>query len=103
MRNWLSEGRISSDSLVWREGWRDWLEAGDVFIELRPQPAATPPGGAADSPTAALAETAAVHPQPHPAKRTAWRPKDIAVVISLAVAVVILIFTFFWILYHPGT
>src|SRR5262249_25988977 len=24
MRRWIAEGRVSSDSLVWREGWTDW-------------------------------------------------------------------------------
>lgn len=36
VRGWLAEGRISSDTLVWREGWRDWLEAGSVFPQLNP-------------------------------------------------------------------
>jgi hypothetical protein len=31
MRNWLAEGRVAADALVWREGWRDWQEAGVVF------------------------------------------------------------------------
>jgi hypothetical protein len=35
MRQWLSEGRISPDSLVWREGWRDWQQASAVFAQLR--------------------------------------------------------------------
>ena len=35
MRTWLSEGRVSADSLVWREGWRDWQEAATVFPKLR--------------------------------------------------------------------
>lgn len=34
MRNWIAEGRVSPDSLVWREGWRDWQEAGHMFSEL---------------------------------------------------------------------
>jgi len=33
MRAWLAEGRITPDSLVWREGWRDWKEAIEVFPE----------------------------------------------------------------------
>jgi hypothetical protein len=33
MRAWLGEGRITPDSLVWREGWRDWKEAIAVFPE----------------------------------------------------------------------
>ena len=35
MRTWLGEGRVSADSLVWREGWHDWQEAGTVFPKLR--------------------------------------------------------------------
>lgn len=36
MRTWLAEGRVSADALVWREGWRDWREAGGVFPQLLP-------------------------------------------------------------------
>lgn len=42
MRKWLDEGRVSADSLVWREGWDDWRLAGTVFPELSPTPAAAP-------------------------------------------------------------
>lgn len=31
MQGWLDEGRVGPDSLVWREGWRDWREATNVF------------------------------------------------------------------------
>ncbi len=34
MRTWIAEGRVSPDCLVWREGWRDWKEAGAVFPGL---------------------------------------------------------------------
>ena len=34
VRTWLTEGRITPDSFVWREGWRDWKEAKDVFPEM---------------------------------------------------------------------
>jgi GYF domain 2 len=34
MRGWIAEGRVSPDSLVWREGWRDWREAAQVFPQL---------------------------------------------------------------------
>ena len=35
MRQWLNEGRISPDTLIWREGWRDWQQAAAVFRQLR--------------------------------------------------------------------
>lgn len=34
MRKWIGEGRVSSDSLVWREGWTDWRGAGQLFPSL---------------------------------------------------------------------
>lgn len=34
MRKWLTEGRVTRDSLVWREGWSDWLPATEVFPSL---------------------------------------------------------------------
>ena len=34
MRKWIRQGRVSPDALVWREGWRDWQEAGTVFPQL---------------------------------------------------------------------
>jgi hypothetical protein len=38
MRSWLIEGRVATDTLVWREGWREWLEAGRIFPQLSPEP-----------------------------------------------------------------
>jgi hypothetical protein len=34
MRKWLAEGRVSSDSLVWRDGWAEWRDAGPLFPAL---------------------------------------------------------------------
>lgn len=34
MRSWLRQGRVGSDSLVWREGWPDWRQAAGVFPQL---------------------------------------------------------------------
>ena len=36
MRSWIEDGRVSADSMVWREGWRDWRDASEVFVELGP-------------------------------------------------------------------
>lgn len=46
LRKWISEGRVSADSLVWREGWDDWLNAADVFPNLLGggPPSVGPPG-----------------------------------------------------------
>jgi hypothetical protein len=34
MRSWIREGRVSGDSLVWREGWPQWRVAVQAFPEL---------------------------------------------------------------------
>ncbi len=34
MRKWISQGRVGPDALVWREGWRDWQEAANIFPQL---------------------------------------------------------------------
>ena len=31
MRTWITEGRVTADSLVWREGWPEWKQAGALF------------------------------------------------------------------------
>ncbi|MCA9267818.1 MAG: DUF4339 domain-containing protein, partial [Planctomycetales bacterium] len=57
MRRWLTEGRVSADSLIWREGWPDWKTAAGEFRQLAgASPAAVgfgapATGGAAASPT----------------------------------------------------
>ena len=55
MRKWITEGRVSADSLVWREGWDDWLTASHVFPSLGsasvpPVPAPAPAAPAAFGP-----------------------------------------------------
>jgi hypothetical protein len=34
MWQWLQENRIDHSSLVWREGWNDWLESAEVFADF---------------------------------------------------------------------
>jgi hypothetical protein len=36
MRDWIAEGRIGANSLVWHEGWAEWERAEDVFPQLSP-------------------------------------------------------------------
>jgi hypothetical protein len=40
MQGWIAEGRVSAEALIWREGWRDWQQASQVFPQLAPQPPA---------------------------------------------------------------
>lgn len=34
MRKWVDDGRVSGDSMVWREGWPDWRDAAEMFPHL---------------------------------------------------------------------
>ncbi|MBI1899934.1 MAG: DUF4339 domain-containing protein [Planctomycetia bacterium] len=44
MRRWVDEGRVTPDSLVWREGWPDWKQAQTVFPRYSAMPAPVPMG-----------------------------------------------------------
>jgi len=95
MRTWLSEGRVSADSLVWREGWRDWQEAGQVFPKLRGNPImdfleTTPLVAAAPSPSA--------HVHRVKVKRSSDR-NQVALLVILSLLVVVLLFVFLWVLF----
>jgi hypothetical protein len=92
MRTWLSEGRVSADSLVWREGWRDWLEAGTVFPKLRGNPLI-------DLLETAPQVTAAAAPAAHAHRPKVSRSSDrsqltLLAVLSLAVAVLIFVLVY---------
>jgi hypothetical protein len=82
MRVWLTEGRISPDTLVWREGWRDWQEASVVFAQLK---------SAANSPMASVGAGSRPMAVPVSAARstsvpTAHKPR---LMLWIAVALVI--------------
>ena len=63
MRKWITEGRVSGDSLVWREGWPDWKNAAQLFPNLGGGAGGTagpPPGPLGDLPiTSRAARTTA--------------------------------------------
>ncbi len=67
MRAWVTEGRVSASSLVWRDGWPEWRAGAAVFPELAGLSAATPtppPIGPAVSQTSSGATTVADGPPP---------------------------------------
>ena len=81
MRTWLGEGRVTSDSLVWREGWTDWQTAGNVFPSLNSSPMQQP---AAPAPLAGLSTS--VTPQ---MASLAARPADKKGTSGMAVAILV--------------
>jgi hypothetical protein len=104
MRGWLQEGRISADSLVWREGWRDWQEAIGVFPQLRGDDLALLNAVIASPipamPTAGMTIAAAHH---RPAPRQRSKTTQIVVVALLAVVVLVLLVVFLWVLRSEPT
>lgn len=100
MRRWIAEGRVSTDSLVWREGWSDWLTAGDVFPSLRPaaaQPPSPPSAAAALAPSTTGTSAAPTMParssrltNRYEARRKQGSGLGIAVIVFLGLLCVVL-------------
>ena len=95
LRQWLQEGRVSADSMVWREGWTDWKTAGPIFPELDP----IPPVNALLDPVANDApDLPAVDTPPSPqirgqvaAGRNRGGRKSLALVVCLGLLIVVLL------------
>jgi hypothetical protein len=100
MRTWIDEGRVSSDSLVWREGWRDWQVAGDVFPKLgadKDEPAVNVLGSQDAGGTGPLGKS-------RPSRSRRQETANQAVIITaLILAVFLLVGVFIWVLfYYPS-
>jgi hypothetical protein len=110
MRQWLDEGRVTGDSLLWREGWADWKRADAVFTRFGgtpvgaylPQGAPVPvvPAGAYNPATAGPPVTAA-------GRRTVYRRKNgagwVVAIVVLSLAAIILGAVLVWVLTNNGT
>jgi hypothetical protein len=79
MRKWLGEGRVTIDSLVWREDWQDWRPAAKVFPDL----------GAKGTAAADIVPVVATAPRRpiRPARKTSTA-QGIGIVITLGVVCV---------------
>jgi hypothetical protein len=119
MRRWLEEGRVTADSLVWREGWAEWGVAGRLFPQLSrpldppeigPSAFAAFEQGLAEQvetlvpPAAIAADAGALVDEGRPikssslaARRTAKQRSKLAL-IALVVAIVCLLPVFFFVL-----
>ncbi len=90
MRNWLEEGRVGPEALVWREGWKDWRHAQEVFTQLH----AGDPLVVVRQPTTPA--PAAVAP-PVTRRSRGWA---LPLIATLAVLLLILIAVLVWILWQ---
>jgi hypothetical protein len=95
MRTWLSEGRVSADSLVWREGWQDWQEAGKVFPKLRGNHVMD---FLETTPVVTVAASPAAHVHRSKVNRSSDR-NQVALLVVLSLAVIVLLFVFLWVLF----
>lgn len=100
MRRWIDEGRVTADSLLWRDGWVDWQEAGQVFPGL---------SGVADLPDAGNGMPATTFPLPErpttPSAARAGRTRrkkspyvGVAIVAVLVLVSLGLLVTLVWVL-----
>jgi DNA-directed RNA polymerase subunit RPC12/RpoP len=98
MRSWIEQGRVSPESLVWREGWQDWQDAGEVFPQLGAGQQASP-FRQFDQAGTTVAQPAS--PTMHRRRsRRQSQAVQVAVVITLVLAVLLLFGVFLWVLTH---
>jgi len=97
MRRWIEEGRVSSDSMVWREGWTDWQTAGPIFPTLGPATVVSESASVGGSDTApSLIASNSVETAPAPATTMAMsnavgRKKSLVPLIALGLLIVVLL------------
>lgn len=91
MRKWLTEGRVSSDSLVWREGWSDWQNAGKTFPELEAGGAPPTAQAVAPSTTVPLSPRSSTRAAArYDAKKQTTSSTAIAILVGLGILCLIL-------------
>ena len=95
MRAWIAEGRISPDSLVWREGWRDWKGASDTFPQLGAGEAKLGLEAIASAPTASTRGAGGGYRRLSRRRSTGL---NVAIITVLILAVIVLIGVFVWVL-----
>jgi hypothetical protein len=91
MRGWLTEGRVGADTLVWREGWREWQEASATFPQLKPDEAAEFfTGLSAGSTTPSISPAGVSHGQPLASQRPS-NASNVVIIVVLVIAVLVLV------------
>jgi len=95
MQSWIAEGRVSPESLVWREGWRDWQQASETFPQLGPG-GAEPGLGVIPASQTPLSRAAASGYRLHTRRRPT--AMNAAIITILILAVILLLGVFIWVL-----
>ncbi len=90
MRQWMQEGRVTADSLVWRDGWADWKLASATFPQFMPQSAPVAQAVAAGEPEFPIAPPAkGVGGRPIKYRRSSGTGRMIAIIILLVALAVL--------------
>jgi hypothetical protein len=89
MQQWVEEGRVAPDSLVWREGWAEWAVAGQVLPCLMPEP--TPKPATSDYLSFERGEYRGEHIVRHRERSSRNTTLSIALVAILGLLIVLLI------------
>ena len=91
MRQWMSEGRVTPDSMVWKEGWADWQDASDIFPELG--------GTKVSKPAVGIANGASASGKPYqPRRKQGNKTLAVGIVISLTLVSIVLLGILFFVL-----
>lgn len=96
MRKWVAEGRVSGDSLVWREGFPEWKNAGQLFPSLAgvgttATPAAGPPPPPTETAEVPKVTRAVRKLNAYEAKKSKGNGMAIAILVVLGVICVALV------------
>ncbi len=108
MRRWLEEGRVSADSLIWREGWDDWKTGDTIFPSLRATPSPIETAIASDAVEAvpqdefAFGDKAARPRHANARAGAKSRNRNVAIVVSLSIVCVGLLIALLFVLKNQG-
>jgi hypothetical protein len=91
MRRWIAEGRVSGDSLVWREGWTDWRNAAQLFPSLLPGAAVASATSAAPAASVATSSRSTRTATRYRNKKSSGSGLAIAALVVLAILCVALV------------
>ena len=83
----VNSGRITAETLVWREGWADWQEAGSVFPQLQPAMSSTPEA----PPVATSGSDATASYCPGPRRRRSGPNLGLLAVLAAAVLLLLIV------------
>ncbi len=81
VEQWIAEGRVTAETLVWREGWEEWQMAGRHFVQLQLEERIEMPP--ADAPESLVSPDVSVTPAPV-AALSENRPADVGSAMAYA-------------------